>query len=61
RTVSSIALAMGSVTKGGDVGILRLLNNVNFELHWGVWERGLINILANKSVPLESVTKILLE
>ncbi|BAA31064.1 hypothetical protein [Pyrococcus horikoshii] len=47
------------ITKGGNVGILRLLNNVNFEWHWGVWERGLINILANKSVPLESVTKIL--
>ncbi|AFK21979.1 hypothetical protein [Pyrococcus sp. ST04] len=47
------------IIKGGNVGILRLLKTVDFNWHWGIWERGLINILANSSTSLEDVINIL--
>ncbi|AEC51785.1 hypothetical protein PNA2_0869 [Pyrococcus sp. NA2] len=47
------------ITRGGNVGILRLLNSVDFEWHWGIWERGLVNILASNDVSLEKVMGIL--
>ncbi|AEH24975.1 hypothetical protein PYCH_13030 [Pyrococcus yayanosii CH1] len=47
------------MVRGGNVGILRLLQRVDFEWHWGVWERGLINIMAGRGVPLRDVHEIL--
>ncbi|MFA4662629.1 hypothetical protein QDY65_05300 [Pyrococcus kukulkanii] len=47
------------IVRGGNIGILRLLSSVDFDWHWGIWERGLINILAEDKTPLEDVTKVL--
>ncbi|CAB50616.1 FtsZ/tubulin family protein [Pyrococcus abyssi] len=47
------------IVRGGNVGILRILRTVDFEWHWGIWERGLINILAGKDISLEKVMGIL--
>ncbi|MFA4647684.1 hypothetical protein P8X24_10650 [Pyrococcus kukulkanii] len=47
------------IVKGCNIGILRLLTSVDFNWHWGIWERGLINILASEETSLEDVTKVL--
>ncbi len=48
-----------NMIKGGNVGILRLLRRVDFNWHWGVWERGLIGILVGRDVPLRDAHSIL--
>lgn len=48
-----------AMIKGGNVGILRLINEIDFNWHWGIWERGLINIRAGRNVPLSNAHKIL--
>lgn len=48
-----------NIIRGGNVGILRSLNSINFDWHWGIWERGLITILAGNDMPLEDVISIL--
>lgn len=48
-----------NMIRGGNVGILRLLNEVNFDWHWGIWERGLIGILVGKDFPLKGAYEIL--
>ncbi len=48
-----------NMIKGGNVGILRLLREVDFNWHWGVWERGLIGILVGKEFPLKGAHSIL--
>ncbi len=48
-----------SMVKGNNVGILRLLRKVDFDWHWGIWDRGLVNILVGEKVPLNYAHKIL--
>ncbi len=48
-----------NMIKGGNVGILRLLRRVDFNWHWGIWERGLIGILVGKEFPLMNAHRIL--
>ena len=48
-----------NIIRGGNVGILRLLREVDFNWHWGIWERGLIGILVGKDVPLRDAHSIL--
>ncbi|HIP74626.1 MAG TPA: hypothetical protein EYH24_01320 [Thermococcus paralvinellae] len=48
-----------NMVKGGNVGILRILREVDFEWNWGMWDRGLINIMVGKNVPLKSAHEIL--
>ncbi|USG98967.1 hypothetical protein K1720_05255 [Thermococcus argininiproducens] len=48
-----------NIVRGNNVGILRLLTKVNFEWHWGIWDKGLINILVGENVPLSDAHKIL--
>ncbi|ASJ06655.1 hypothetical protein [Thermococcus pacificus] len=48
-----------NMIKGGNVGILRLLRKVDFNWHWGIWERGLIGILVGNEFPLMNAHRIL--
>lgn len=48
-----------NMIRGGNVGILRLLNRVDFSWHWGLWARGLIGILVGKEFPLKDAHEIL--
>jgi len=48
-----------NMIRGGNVGILRLLREVDFSWHWGVWERGLIGILVGRDFPLKDAHSIL--
>ena len=48
-----------NMIRGGNVGILRLLNKVDFEWHWGIWERGLVGILVGNDFPLRDAHEIL--
>ncbi|ACS89495.1 MAG TPA: hypothetical protein HA302_03805 [Thermococcaceae archaeon] len=48
-----------NMVRGNNIGILRLLSKVNFEWHWGVWDKGLINILVGENVPLSDAHRIL--
>ncbi len=48
-----------NMIRGNNVGILRMLNTVDFNWHWGIWERGLISILVGKEVPLKHAYHIL--
>jgi cell division GTPase FtsZ len=48
-----------NMIKGGNVGIIRLLRKVDFDWHWGIWERGLIGILVGKEFPLMNAHRIL--
>ncbi|WP_324735960.1 hypothetical protein VFC49_01940 [Thermococcus sp. SY098] len=48
-----------NMIKGGNVGILRILRDVNFEWNWGIWDRGLISIMVGKNVPLKNAHEIL--
>lgn len=48
-----------AIIKGRNVGILRILNKVEFDWNWGIWERGLINIRAGRHVPLSKAHSIL--
>ncbi|ASJ08847.1 hypothetical protein A3L11_06260 [Thermococcus siculi] len=48
-----------NMIRGGNVGILRLLHEVDFSWHWGVWERGLIGILVGREFPLKGAHSIL--
>ncbi|WP_461865768.1 hypothetical protein [Thermococcus sp.] len=48
-----------NMIRGGNIGILRMLTNVDFNWHWGIWERGLISILVGKEVPLKYAHQIL--
>jgi len=48
-----------NMIKGSNIGILRLLRKVDFDWHWGIWDRGLVNILVGEKVPLSYAHKIL--
>ncbi|MBP1912130.1 cell division GTPase FtsZ [Thermococcus stetteri] len=48
-----------NMIRGGNVGILRLLREVDFTWHWGIWERGLIGILVRNDFPLKGAHSIL--
>jgi hypothetical protein len=48
-----------SMIRGGNVGIMRLLREVDFNWHWGVWERGLVSILVGENFPLKGAHAIL--
>ncbi|ASJ12064.1 hypothetical protein [Thermococcus thioreducens] len=48
-----------NMIRGGNVGILRLLREVDFGWHWGIWDRGLIGILVGKEFPLRDAHGIL--
>lgn len=48
-----------AMVKGGNVGIIRLLHEVDFGWHWGIWDRGLISIRAGKNVPLTHAHTVL--
>jgi cell division GTPase FtsZ len=48
-----------NMIKGGNVGIIRLLERVNFDWHWGLWDRGLIGILVGPEFPLKEAHEIL--
>ncbi|WP_209477219.1 hypothetical protein [Thermococcus stetteri] len=48
-----------SMIRGGNVGIMRLLREVDFSWHWGIWERGLVGILVGKDFPLSGAHGIL--
>ncbi|NJE30798.1 hypothetical protein E3E38_07050 [Thermococcus sp. 18S1] len=48
-----------NMIRGGNVGILRLLREVDFTWHWGIWERGLIGILVGNDFPLKGAHSIL--
>ncbi|AFL94575.1 hypothetical protein CL1_0364 [Thermococcus cleftensis] len=48
-----------NMIRGGNVGILRLLREVDFTWHWGIWERGLIGILVGSDFPLRGAHSIL--
>ncbi len=48
-----------NMIRGNNVGILRLLDRVDFSWQWGVWERGLIGILVGKDFPLRGAHDIL--
>ncbi|WP_456368270.1 hypothetical protein [Thermococcus sp.] len=48
-----------SMIRGGNVGILRLLHHVDFDWHWGIWERGLVAILVGENFPLKGAHEIL--
>ncbi|AHF80143.1 hypothetical protein [Thermococcus paralvinellae] len=48
-----------NMVKGGNIGILRILREVDFEWNWGIWDRGLISIMVGKKVPLKSAHEIL--
>ncbi len=48
-----------NMIKGGNVGILRLLRGVDFNWHWGLWERGLIALLVGEEAPLKDTHRIL--
>lgn len=48
-----------NMINGGNVGIMRLLDRVDFGWHWGIWERGLIGILVGNDFPLKGAHEIL--
>ncbi|BAD84665.1 hypothetical protein, conserved, containing leucine zipper motif [Thermococcus kodakarensis KOD1] len=48
-----------SMIRGGNVGIMRLLREVDFSWHWGIWERGLVGILVGEDFPLSGAHRIL--
>lgn len=48
-----------NMVRGGNVGIMRLLDRVDFSWHWGIWERGLIGILVGNDFPLKDAHEIL--
>ncbi|ACJ15822.1 hypothetical protein, conserved [Thermococcus onnurineus NA1] len=48
-----------NMIRGGNVGILRLLDRVDFNWHWGIWDRGLIGILVGREFPLKDAHGIL--
>lgn len=48
-----------AMIKGGNVGIIRLIRDIDFTWHWGIWDRGLINIMAGRRVPLSHAHRIL--
>ncbi len=48
-----------NIIRGGNVGILRMLRDVDFSWHWGIWDRGLISIMVGKNVPLKNAHRIL--
>lgn len=48
-----------TVVRGGNVGILRLLSRVDFEWHWGVWDRGIVITLVKKDVILREAHSVL--
>ncbi len=48
-----------NMIRGGNVGIMRLLDRVDFSWHWGIWERGLIGILVGEDFPLSGAHAIL--
>ncbi|USS40760.1 hypothetical protein NF865_00540 [Thermococcus aggregans] len=48
-----------TMIKGSNIGILRLLRKIDFDWHWGIWDKGLVNILVGEKVPLSYAHKIL--
>ena len=48
-----------NMIRGGNVGILRLLGEVDFGWHWGIWDRGLVGILVGREFPLKDAHGIL--
>ncbi|ASJ01855.1 hypothetical protein A3L09_00555 [Thermococcus profundus] len=48
-----------AVVKGGNVGILRLLRKVNFDWHWGIWDRGIVMTLVREDVELKAAHSVL--
>lgn len=48
-----------TVVKGGNVGILRLLRRVDFDWHWGLWDRGIVVTLARDDVALKEAHSVL--
>ncbi len=48
-----------NMIRGGNVGIMRLLDRVDFSWHWGIWERGLMGILVGNNFPLRGAHEIL--
>ena len=48
-----------NMIRGGNVGILRLLREVDFGWHWGIWDRGLVGILVGREFPLKDAHGIL--
>lgn len=48
-----------NIIRGGNVGILRMLRDVDFSWHWGIWDRGLISIMVGEKVPLKNAHRIL--
>ncbi|WP_297064508.1 hypothetical protein [Thermococcus sp.] len=48
-----------NMIRGGNVGILRLLRGVDFDWHWGLWDRGLVALLVGEEAPLKDAHSIL--
>jgi len=48
-----------NMIKGGNVGILRILRGVDFDWHWGIWERGLVTMIVGEDAPLKDAHEIL--
>ncbi|WP_010477267.1 hypothetical protein [Thermococcus zilligii] len=48
-----------STVRGGNVGILRLLGRVDFDWHWGVWDRGIVITIVDEGVALRDAHAVL--
>ena len=48
-----------TVTGGSNVGILRLLDRIDFDWHWGLWDRGLVITLVGDDISLKEAHSVL--